>query len=220
VVGRGFRDARGQVLDSSTRSTMGRLRTWDFRIQASANRNVIIAFNQLNTLRDKLGLPDAIIERTAYIYRKARERGLVRRKDTSPALVGALYLACRLEGTPRTLKEISIISNIKCKAISHQYIDIRIPTVDPMKCITRMANQINLNHKVKQKAINIMNAAIKSELSAGKSPMGLAASILYVSCLINGCNNIDQTVFVQSTGVTEVTIRNISRDLRNHLDLS
>ena len=55
-------------------------------------------------------------------------------------------------------------------------LDIRIPTVDPIKCIARIANQINLNQKIKQKAINIMNAAIKSALSAGKSPMGLAAS--------------------------------------------
>ena len=226
MIGRGRKDARGQVLDASMRSTMGRLRTWDLRTQASANRSLIIAFNQLNILKDKLGLPDAIIEKTAYIYRKARGSGLVRGRETSSALAAALYLACRQEGTPRTLNEICLISNIKRKAISRQYrdmvieLDIRIPTVDPIKCIARIANEINLNQKVKQKAINIMNAATKSDLSAGKSPMGLAASILYISCLINGCNNIGQTVFAQTAGVTEVTIRNISKDLRNHLDLS
>jgi transcription initiation factor TFIIB len=59
----------------------------------------------------------------------------------------------------------------------------------------------------------------KSELSAGKNPMGLAASALYLSCLING-GSISQTVFAQTAGVTGVTIRNISKDLRNHLDLS
>ncbi len=37
-------------------------------------------------------------------------------------------------------------------------LDIRIPIVDPTKCIARIANQINLNQKIKQKAINIMNA--------------------------------------------------------------
>ena len=99
-------------------------------------------------------------------------------------------------------------------------LDIRIPAVDPIKCITRIANQINLNQKVKQKAINIINAATKSGLSAGKNPMGFAASILYISCVINGCNNIGQAVFAQTAGVTEVTIRNISKHLRNHLDLS
>ena len=226
MIGRGRKDARGHVLDASMRFTMGRLRTWDLRTQTSANRNLRPAFNQLNILKDKLGLPDAIIEKTAYIYRKAHERGLGRGRETSAALAAALYLACREEETPRTLKEISTISNVKRKAISRQYrdmvieLDIRIPTVDPIKCIARIANQINLSQKIKQKAIKIMNAATKSSVSAGKSPMGLAASILYLSCLINGCNNISQTVFAQTAGVTEVTIRNISKDLKNHLDLS
>ena len=226
MIGRGRKDARGQVLDASMRSTMGRLRTWDLRTQASASRNLGTAFNQLNILKDKLGLPDAIIEKTAYLYRKARERGLGRGRETSAALAAALYLACREEGTPRTLNEICLISNLKRKAISRQYrdmvieLDIRIPTVDPIKCIARIANQINLSQKIKQKAIKIMNAATKSALSAGKSPMGLAASILYLSCLINGCNNIGQTVFAQTAGVTEVTIRNICKNLKNHLDLS
>ena len=226
MIGRGRKDARGQVLDVSMRSTMGRLRTWDLRIQSSANRNLITAFNQLNILNDKLGLPDAIIEKTAYIYRKARKRGLGRGRETSSALAAALYLACRQDRTPRTLNEICRISNIKRKAVSRQYrdmvieLDMRIPAVDPIKCITRIANQINLNPKVKQKAINIINAATKSGLSAGKNPMGLAASILYMSCVINGYNNIGQTIFAQTAGVTEVTIRNISKHLRNHLDLS
>jgi transcription initiation factor TFIIB len=226
MIGRSHKDARGQVLDASMRSTMGRLRTWDLRTQASASGNLGTAFNQLNILKDKLGLPDAIIEKTAYIYRKARERGLGRGRETSAALAAALYLACREEGTPRTLNEICLISNLKRKAISRQYrdmvveLDIRIPTVDPIKCIARIANQINLSQKITQKAIKIMNAATKSALSAGKSPMGLAASILYLSCLINGCNNIGQTVFAQTAGVTEVTIRNICKNLKNHLDLS
>ena len=65
----------------------------DIQFQVSANRNLITAFNQLNILKDKLGLPDAIIEKTAYIYRKARERGLVRGRETSSALAACSLLS-------------------------------------------------------------------------------------------------------------------------------
>jgi transcription initiation factor TFIIB len=60
-----------------------------------------------------------------------------------------------------------------------------------------------------------MDKVIGSRISAGKNPMGLAASILYLSCLFNG-DHRNQTIFAQAAGVTEVTIRNISRILKNH----
>jgi transcription initiation factor TFIIB len=139
-------------------------------------------------------------------------------------IAAALYLACRQQGIPRTLKEICLISNVKRRAVSREYrdiifdLDINIPIVDPLKCITRIANQLNLSGKIKHDAVAIMNAATKNTFSAGKNPMGLAATILYQSCLINGYDSIGQAVFAQTAGVTEVTIRNISKYLKTQLD--
>src|SRR5438132_9340407 len=44
MIGSGYNDGRGQVLDASMRFTMRRLRKWDVRTQASANRNLGTAF--------------------------------------------------------------------------------------------------------------------------------------------------------------------------------
>jgi transcription initiation factor TFIIB len=98
-------------------------------------------------------------------------------------------------------------------------LDLKIPIIDPLKCIAKIANQINLNQKIKHDAVTIMNVATKSTISAGKNPMGLAATILYQSCLINDYNSIGQAVFAQAARVTEVTIRNIPRHLNNSLDM-
>ena len=80
IIGRTDKDASGRGLDASMRSTMERLRTWDSRIQvySPADRNLRQAFGMLERVKDKLGLSATIIEKTAYIYRKAQERGLVR----------------------------------------------------------------------------------------------------------------------------------------------
>jgi transcription initiation factor TFIIB len=59
-----------------------------------------------------------IIEKTAYIYRKAEDRGLVRGRTTSGMVTAALYLACREIVVPRTLKEIAAVSNTKRKHIA------------------------------------------------------------------------------------------------------
>ena len=46
-------------------------------------------------LKDKLGLSDAIVEKTAYIYRKVEHRGLVKGRTIPGMLAAAIYLACR-----------------------------------------------------------------------------------------------------------------------------
>ena len=79
--------------------TLNRLRTWDFRTQlnSSSDRSPK-AFSELDSLKDKLGLSDAIIERTAYIYRKAQEKGMLRGRSISPVLGAAIFIACREYG--------------------------------------------------------------------------------------------------------------------------
>lgn len=112
VIGRIDRDASGGKLDPKVCSTMQRLRTWDFRtkVHTSTDRNLREAFSELQVLKDKLGLSDPIIEKTAYVYRKAHERRLVRGRTTSAILAASLYIVCREIGPPLTLKDISEIS--------------------------------------------------------------------------------------------------------------
>jgi transcription initiation factor TFIIB len=231
IIGRTNRDASGQILDASMRSTIERLRTWDARIQVnnSEGRNLRQAFQQLDTLKDKLGLSDAIVEKTAYIYRKAYEKQLPRGKTIAGVLTAAMYIACRDMGIPRTLKEISTISNIKRKDIARNYrmlvfeLDIIIPIVDPMNCIIRIANRVKLSDKTKRHAIRMMNNIAKEEiiLSAGKNPMGFAASVLYLASIITkDDDNVTQMELAEAAGVTEVTIRNICKSLRKYIDLT
>jgi len=226
IIGRTDRDASGNILDTAMRSRMQRLRTWDIRSQAhsSAAKNRKHAFTQLSILKDKLNLSDAVIEKTAYIYRKAQERLLIRGRTISGMLAAAIYIACREMGTPRTLNDIATVNNMKRKELARNYrllyfeLDLRIPIIDPMKCIVKVANKANLTENTKRLALDIMKEAIKKEISAGKDPMGLAAAILYISCLKTG-ENTTQTDVARASGKTEVTIRNRFTELKGKLHL-
>jgi transcription initiation factor TFIIB len=221
IIGRTDRDASGQKIDAVMRSTMDRLRTWDFRTQTHSptDRSLRQAFFQLDVLKDKLGLSDPVVEKTAYIYRKAQERGLVRGRTISAILTAAVYIACRELGTPRTLKDIAADSNIKLHEVAKSYrllyfeLDLKTPIVDPLKCIAKVANKANLSEKTKRQAAEIMNNVTKREISAGKDPMGLAASVLYLSSFNTG-ENITQNSIAYAAGVTEVTLRNRVKDLK------
>ncbi|MDP8941965.1 MAG: transcription initiation factor IIB [Thermoproteota archaeon] len=223
MIGRANKDASGQVLDAAMRTTMERLRTWDFRTQAhtSTDRNLRQAFSELDRLKDKLGLPDSVIEKTAYIYRKVQERGLVRGRTISSVLAAAAYIACREMGMSRTLDDIAHLNNIKHKELARTFrllvleLDLKVPMIDPMKCVVKVANKAKLSEKTKRQAMNIMHNIIKSGVSAGKDPMGLAGSVIYMSSINTG-ETITQMDIADAAGVTEVTIRNRYKDIKKH----
>jgi transcription initiation factor TFIIB len=220
------KDATGKPLSASMKSTIERLRTWDNRSQVHepVDRNFRQAFSELDRLKTKLALSDAVIEKTAYIYRKALDKGLVRGRSIPGLIAASLYAACRNTETPRTLTDVANGINIKRKDIARCYrlllreLDLKMPVVNPIKCISRISSIAGLSEKTKRKAVEILEQATKIELSAGKDPMGLAAAALYLSCVINGENKTQKDIAV-AAGVTEVTIRNRYKGLKESLEL-
>ncbi len=226
IIGPTNRDATGKPLSASMKSTIERLRTWDSRSQVHepVDRNFRQAFSELDRLKDKLAVGDAVIEKAAYIYRKALEKGLVRGRSISALIAAALYAACRDTETPRTLKDVGTASNIKRKDIARCYrlllreLSLRMPVVNPVNCVSRIASKADLSEKTKRDATKILRTAEELKISAGKDPMGLAAAALYVACVTNGENKTQRDV-AEAAGVTEVTIRNRYKGLKIALNL-
>jgi len=209
------KDASGRPLTASMKSTIERLRTWDSRSQVHEpiDRNFRQAFNELNRLKDKLTISDAVIEKAAYIYRKALEKGLVRGRSISALMAAALYAACRDTSTPRNLKDIAIAANVKrkdiarCYRLLHYELELKMPVVDSIQYIARISSKLEISEKTKRYAIKVLKEAQEREESSGKDPMGIAAAALYLSCVQNGVS-VTQRELAEAAGITEVTIRN------------
>ena len=215
------KDASGKPLSTSMRSTIERLRTWDRRSKAheSVDKNLRQALTELNRLKDKLAISDSVMEKAAYIYRKALEKGLVRGRSISALIAAALYAACRDTATPRTLKDVGEAGNIKRKDIARCYrllvkeLELVMPVVDAVQCVSRIASRLGITERTKRYATKVLKVAQEHEESAGKDPMGLAAAALYLSCVKNG-EDITQRDIAEAANVTEVTIRNRYKGLK------
>jgi transcription initiation factor TFIIB len=243
IIGRTDRDYSGNRIATSIKPTIDRLRILDYRTQlySSTDRSLKRAFAELDALKDKLTLPDSVIEKTAYTYRKAQSRGMVRGRTVSAMLAAAIYIACREIGVGKTLKDIARGTNVKPKSLSHSYrmllteLDIKTPMLDPLRCVVKVANKMHLHEKITRQGMDIMHTTIRKEASAGKNPMGLAAAVLYISYQNsiknstnkkaneldnnNNNNNRNQTSFAQAAGITDVTLRHNIKDLKNQLFL-
>lgn len=224
IIGTANKDSTGKPLSASVKSSIERLRTWDSRTQAhsSADRNLRQALNEMDKLKDKLALTDAVVEKAAYIYRKAMEKKLVRGRSIQGLVAACLYASCRNTETPRTLDDIANGINIRRKDVARCYrlifreLELKMPVADPVKGISRIASIAELNEKSKRKAIEILNIAKKTGIVAGKDPMGMAAAALYIACISTGEVKSQKEISIAS-GVTEVTIRNRCAGLRKIL---
>jgi len=220
------RDVFGHKLPLSTRMQMWRLRKWQIRsrVHSSIDRNLAQAMAELDRLCDKVVVPSPVKERAAMIYRKALEKGLVRGRSIAAIAAAALYVACRLTGTPKTIREIATASLVSRKDVARCYrlllkeLDIKMPVADPLIYLPKIAEKAGISAKTRMIAVKLIEEAKKKRVVAGKDPLGIAAAALYIACMLNNERKTQKEI-AQSASVTEVTIRNRYKGLKRVLNL-
>ncbi len=90
---------------------------------------------------------------------------------------------------------------------------MHMPVVDPARCISKIASRAGMKEKTQRRALEILAMAGPMRVSAGKDPMGFAASALYVACTLENDGKTQRDI-AEAAGVTEVTIRNRYKGLR------
>jgi transcription initiation factor TFIIB len=227
VIGERDNDAYGRQLDPLVRHSIHKIRMYDARTQSAfRDRNRRIAFIDLYKLKNKLALSDAIVEKTAYIYRKAEKRGIIRGRTILSILAASLYIACREMSAPKTLKEIAKTSNIRVKVLSKDYrlllteLDLKVPNNDLMYYVSKVGNAIPASEKTKRRALELADIINKKDMNTytcGKDPMGIAATVLFIASASNG-ENVTQTEIATAAGLTTVTIRCRLKEIGKYLE--
>ncbi len=220
------RDASGKKLEMRRRLEVMRWRKWQIRtrIQNSIDRNITQAAAELERIADQLGLPRAVKEQAANIYRQAVEKGVVRGRAVESVVAAALYAACRIFKIPRTLDEIAQYTKTSKKEVARCYrllvreLNVKIPIADAADFVPRIASALGLSGKVIKKAIEILDRAKARGLTAGKDPAGLAAAAVYTAAQIYEERRTQKDV-AQVAGVTEVTVRNRYKELIQYLKI-
>lgn len=220
------KDSAGNFISASMKSSMKRLRKWDARsnVKRHDERSLQFALSEMLKVKEKLFLPDAVIEKASYIYRKALEKKLIRGRSISALAAASLYAACRESETPRTIREIATAMGIKTKEITASYrllfkeLELKVPVVDSILCVSKIASNAHISEKTKRFAMNILKKAKKQNMLAGKHPMGVAASALYIAS-INLEENRTQKEIADAAGITEVTVRNRCKSLKKLMSL-
>jgi transcription initiation factor TFIIB len=220
------KDIRGVKIPSKRQAQMYRMRKWHKRagIASSSERNYLIAMPELNRVSSYLGLPDNIRESAALLYRKCVQSNLIRGRPIETVVQAVIYASCRQAGMPRTLSEISTISGMPKKEIGRAYrvisheLGLKIPLTDPVAYVPRYADALKLSGEAQEKAVQLLKEAMKRGLVSGRSPTGVGAAAVYIAGALAGERRTQKEV-ADVAGVTEVTIRNRYRELKEQLKI-
>jgi transcription initiation factor TFIIB len=209
------KDAYGRALSSEKKSQMNRLRKWQNRIRTkdAGERNLQFALSESDRMASALGVPRSVREVASVIYRQALKEDLIRGRSIEGVSTAALYAACRKEGIPRSLEEVSSVSRVEQKEIGRTYryiskeLGLEMEPVDPKQYVPRFCSELDLPEEVQAKTNEIIDTSAEQGLLSGKSPTGFAAAAIYAASLL--CNEKKtQREVADVAQVTEVTIRN------------
>lgn len=217
-------DSTGRKLSIKTAHEFNRLRTWDHRSKnRSLEQTFAKAFTMLDAAKKKLGLPNAISEQAAYIFRKAVNAKISRGRVTGELIAAAIYAACRQTNTPRTLHEVSRALNIHKKRIATSYrillktLDIKTELQKPSDYLPKICSILELSEKTKRYAYEILLYLEKGESMQGSKPTVVCAAALYLSCVKNG-EERSQGKISEAAGISSVALRNVRHFLDRKLN--
>lgn len=221
------RDCHGNSIPERNLPQMYRIRKWNrkLRVSGTGERNLVLALSELDRGSSKLGIPRDIREDAALIYRRAAKRNIVRGRSIEAMVAASIYTACRIWCVPRTLDEVSEITNINKKKIGAYYrllvkkLNIKVKPTTPMDFLSRLASKLGLSGEVEAKAALIIQKCREKGLITGREPTGIAATALYVASIFMGDRRTQRDV-AEVSGVTEVTIRNRYKEFLDNIDLN
>eukprot|EP01027_Heterolobosea_sp_BB2_P008202 GEZU01012164.1.p1 GENE.GEZU01012164.1~~GEZU01012164.1.p1 ORF type:complete len:342 (+),score=110.97 GEZU01012164.1:500-1525(+) len=193
------------------------------------DRALLAAFEEINMMADKIDLSQAIKDRAKELF-TLEDQKTIKSKNTDAVVAACLYMACRLEGVPRTIKEICALSKASKKEIGRYYKNILeiwkkknqevpianqdvVKTISTEDFMARFCSRLGLPQEIKNASDQVATKANELYIVPGKSPVTVAAAAIFLVAQLTNDHKRTQKEIADVTGVSEPTIRNCYRDL-------
>nr|CAD1830502.1 unnamed protein product [Ananas comosus var. bracteatus] len=170
-----------------------------------------------------LGLVATIKDRANEIYKKVEDHKSSRGRNQDAIFAACLYIACRQEDKPRTIKEISSVANGATKkeiGRAKEYIvklleaemgqSMEMGAVHAGDYMRRFCSHLGMTNQ----AVKAAQEAVRKseELDIRRTPVSIAAAVIYMITQLSEEKRPLKDISV-ATGMAEGTIKNSYKDL-------
>lgn len=184
-------------------------------------QSLINGFNLISALCDRANMTRTICDRAKFNFKAVEEKKIAKSKSHKGTVAACIYIACRQEGCPRTFKEISVLTAVPRKDIGRAYKIIyphleRFVAVSVKDIVSRFCSNLDLSHSAERLAVSIAQNVQRLDILTGKSTDSIAAAIVYLVTNIFPQHKGMQKFLQNTSNVTDVTIKNVYKELVLH----
>lgn len=211
---------------------MKKIRKWtEWQSMPHKEKSLYNEFQFITIMAQNAGIPKILIDEAISIHKDISEQKMFRGLNRDGIKAASIYIACRLNGCPRTSHEIAeifqldktsatsgcsmavnILQNIDRSTEYSQQVDLHMTT--PSSFIERYCSKLNMNPELTMLCKFIASKLEKNNYITDNAPHAIAAGIVYF--ISHYCNlNYSKNNIKIISGVSDVTINKCFKKMDN-----
>lgn len=218
-------DIHGSKLDPDKVVEFRRLRKVNVRVLGDSGRGLLLGVTIIRNMCTKLSLPKYIVKSAIHYFTEMKKIKAVRGRTLEDISAACIYVGCRDHRIPMTIGQISSDTGISKKSIYksfkiiHDKIGVSSKQINVREHLTKYVSSHDLPPDTLLLISDLDVAISKTKIFIGSSPTGIASGIIYTACIITNAHRTQSEVAL-AFGITEVTLRNISRKFKDNFVIS
>ncbi len=174
-------------------------------------RRLSEALSQLHGIAGRLGIRGAVEETAASILRKAL-RSLPAQIPAQAMAPASLYIASRIHGIPRGLRELSKHAGVEENLLAQTYkaissaLGLKPPARGVEEVARRLVRELGLDGRVMDEALTLLGKLRSMGLTHGRKPETLASTCIYLAAKRLG-HPVSQRRICGKTGISPTTLK-------------
>jgi transcription initiation factor TFIIB len=187
-------------------------------------RTLYNIFDTLAIQACKNSIPACILEEAKVLYRRVTENRISRGENRSALIACSIYMSCKTNKVPRSVKEIADMFDLKLTAMTkgcklfQEILGVNVQCSTPEDFVNRFCSRLNLGKHVAEAIKNIVRRADDLSIACESTPPSVVAGALFLcNAQMNlGLSKKDLCAVCQ---VSPVTVNKCHRKLATHADL-
>lgn len=179
-------------------------------------------FDIISVVSNNNGISTCIVEEAKSLYKRISESRITRGENRRAIIACSVYVACKSNGVPRSIKEIAIMFDVNkcamtkaCKAFQ-DLLRQNLSSSAPEDFVARFCSKLGLGPEALSMCRYVLHAADDKCIVTDSTPPSLVASVIMLCCSLMGLD-VSRARIADECQLSQVTVAKCYKKLIPHI---